>query len=208
MIFDANDGAYLELTVDFLVGKRDLPASVESRFWKFDIPNPSSSGQRTLYVYLRMQWAVTYGFERTITVPEHDALSDNQATKTQFDVVTIAGSRQTHYRAHLEGFPALPLWIKAFRLPSYLCVRLPRSLLFFGSEAGKPDRFQSFFNRLTYVLRLEVARSIANALDLDFCFSHIGWIVSDEFLALLREFSKTPKVEMPAQGSLPLAFAT
>ena len=32
IVFDANDGVYLDLTVDFLAGMRDLPASVESRF--------------------------------------------------------------------------------------------------------------------------------------------------------------------------------
>ena len=53
MVFDANDGVYLNLTVDFLAVKRDLPASVESRLWNFDLPNPSSSKQRTIYDYLR-----------------------------------------------------------------------------------------------------------------------------------------------------------
>ena len=33
--------------------------------------------------------------------------------------------------------------------------------------------------------------------------SHILWIVSDELLSLLREVSKTRKVEMPKQGSAP-----
>ena len=108
IIFDANDGVYLELNVDLLAGKRDLPASVESRFWKFNLPKPSSSGQRTPYDYLRTQWAVTYGFGRIITFPEHDALRVNRATTAQFDVLTVAGAQQTQYRAPLEGFPALP----------------------------------------------------------------------------------------------------
>ena len=146
---------------------------------------------------------MTYGFGRSITFPEHDSLLVNQTTTAQFDVVTIAGARQSQYRAPLEGFPTLPSWIKALRLPSGLCLRLLRSLLYFGSEVKKFDRFQPYVNRLTYVVRLEVARSIANALDLDFRFSHIVWIVSDEMLALLREFPKTSKVEMPAQGSAP-----
>ena len=95
IVFDANDGVYLELTGNFLAGKGDLPASVESRFWKFDFPNPSPSGQRTLYDYLRTQWAVTYGFGRIITFLEHYAFRVNQATTAQFDVVTVAGARQT-----------------------------------------------------------------------------------------------------------------
>ena len=144
-----------------------------------------------------------YGFGRIITFPEHDALRVNQAKTAQFDVITIAGARQTKYRAPLKGVPVLPSWIKALRLPGGLCVRLSRSLLYFWSEFEKPDRFQPNVNRLTYVFRLEVAGSISNALYLDFRFSQIMWIVSDEVLALLREFSKTPKVGMPAQGSAP-----
>ena len=95
----------------------------------------------------------------------------------------------------------MPSWIKALRLSGGIRVRLPRSLLYLGSGVEKLDCFQPYVNRLTYVVRLEVARAVANALDLDFRFSHILWIVSDEVLALLPEFSKTPKVEMPAQGS-------
>ena len=38
MVSGANDGVYLELTVDLLAGKRDLQVSVESRFWKFYLP--------------------------------------------------------------------------------------------------------------------------------------------------------------------------
>ena len=152
MVFDANDGVYLGLTVDFLARKRDLPASFESRFPKFDLPNPSSSGQRTLYDYIRTQRAVTYRFARIITLPEHDALRVSQATTAQFDMVTVAGAWKTQYRAPPEGFPALPSWIKALRLPGGLCVRLPRS-----SEVEKPDRFLAHVNRLTYVVRLEVA---------------------------------------------------
>ena len=96
-----------------------------------------------------------YGFGRIITFPEHDELRVNQATTAQFNVVKVAGARQTQYRASREGFPALQSWIKALRLPGGFCVRLRRSLLYFESEVEKPDRCQTYVNRLTYVVRLD-----------------------------------------------------
>ena len=47
MVFDVLDELYLEGMLQFLAGKRELPKSVDSRFWAFDFPVPSQAGKRT-----------------------------------------------------------------------------------------------------------------------------------------------------------------
>ena len=63
------------------------------------------------------------------------------------------------------------------------------------------SRFRAYASRLQYTVRLEVARAIANALDLDYQCSQIVWIVSDDVMSLLREFAKTPGVTVPSHGN-------
>ena len=101
----------------------------------------------------------------------------------------------------LSRFPALPKCITELGLLGGLCVKLPRVLLYHGSEVETPDRFRAHASRLQYTVRLEVARGVAIALDLDFRWSQIVWIVSDNVLTLLREFAKTPKVTVPSQSN-------
>ena len=201
MVFDALDGLYLEGMLQFLTGERSLPMSVDSRFWAFDLPVPSQAGERTEYDYLRTQWSVSYGFGRVISFADHDSLRVDESPQARYDVITAANARQTRYRVPLSRFPVLPKWIRELGLPGGLCVKLPRILLYHGSEVEAPDRFRAHTSRLQYAVRLEVARAVANALDLDFRWSQIVWIVSDNVLTLLREFAKTPKVTVPSHGN-------
>ena len=200
MVFDVLDGLYLEGMVQFLTGERALPMSVDSRYWAFDLPVPSQAGERTEYDYLRTQWSVSYGFGYIISFADHDALRVDESPQVRYDVITAANPRQTRYRVPLSRFPRLPKWIMELGLPGGLCVKLPRILFYHGSEVENPDRFRLHASRLQYTVRLEVARAIANALDLDYRWSQIVWIVSDNVLSLLHEFAKTPKVTVSSHG--------
>ena len=201
MVFDSLDGIYLEGMLQFLTGARSLPMSVDSRFWVFDLPVPSQAGERTEYDFLGAQWSVSYGFGRVISFADHDALRVDDSPQVRYDVITAASPRQTRYRVPMYRFPALPRWIRELGLPGGLCVKLPRILLYHGSEVEKPERFRAYASRLQYTVRLEVARAIANALDLDYRCSQIVWIVSDNVLSLLREFAKTPGVTVTSHGN-------
>ena len=201
MVFDSLDGIYLEGMLQFLTGARSLPMSVDSRFWVFDLPVPSQAGERTEYDFLRTQWSVSYGFGRVISFADHDALRVDDWLQVRYDVITAASLRQTRYRVLMHRFPSLPRWIRELGLPGGLCVKLPRILLYHGSEVEKPERFRAYASRLQYTVRLEVARAIANALDLDYRCSEIVWIVSDNELSLLREFAKPPGVTIPSHGN-------
>ena len=194
-------GCTLKVCSSSLRGKRALPMSVDSRFWAFDLPVPSQAGERTEYDYLRTQWSVSYGFGYVISFADHDALRVDESPQVRYDVITVANPRQTRYRVPLSRFPKLPKWILELGLPGGLCVKLPRVLLYHGSEVEKPDRFRPYASRLQYTVRLEVARAVANALDLDIRCSQIVWIVSDNVLSLLREFAKTPRVTVPSHGT-------
>ena len=200
MVFDALDGPYLEGMLQFLMGKRALPMSVDSRFWAFDLPVPSQAGERTEYDNLRTKWTVSYGFGYVISFADHDALRVDECPQVRYDVITAANPRQTRYRVPLYRFPRLPKWILQLGPLGGLCVKLPRVLLYHGSEVEKPDRFRPYASRLQYTVRLEVACAVANALDLDFRWSQIVWIVSDNVLALLHEFAETPKITVPSHG--------
>ena len=201
MVFDSLDGIYLEAMLHFLTGARSLLMSVYSRFWFFDLPVPSQAGERTEYDFLRTEWSVSYGFGRVISFADHDALRVDDSPQVRYDVITAASPRQTRYHVPMHRFPALPRWIRKLGLPGGLCVKLPRILLYHGSEVEKPERFRAYASRLKYTVRLEVARAIANALELDYRCSQIVWMVSDNVLSLLLEFAKTARGTVPSHGN-------
>ena len=201
MVFDALEGLYFEGILQFLTGERALPMSVVSRFYVFDLPVPSQAGERTKYDSLWTQWPVSYGFGRVISFADHDSLRIDESPQVRYYVLTAANARQNRYSVPLSRFPALPKWIRELGLPGGLCVKLRRVLLYYGSEAETPERFRAHASRLQYTVRLEVARAIANALDLDFRWSQIVWIFSDNVLTRLREFDKTPQVTVPSHGN-------
>ena len=83
MVFDALDGLYLEGMLQFLMGERALSMSVDSRFWVFDLPMPSQTGERTEYDYLRTQWSVSYGFGRVISFADQDSLRIDESPQVR-----------------------------------------------------------------------------------------------------------------------------
>ena len=174
MVFDVLDGLHLEGMPQFLTGERALPMSVDSRYWAFDLPVPSQAGERTEYDYLRTQSSVSYRFGYIISFADHDALRVDESPQVRYDVITAVNPpRQTRYRVPLSRFPRLSKWITELGLPVGLCVKLPRILLYHDSEVENPDRFRLHASRLQYTVRLEVARAVANALDLDYRGSQI-----------------------------------
>ena len=197
MIQTSYDAGYLEGMVRFLTGKQHLPPSVEEQFWRFDLPPPSPSKERTSYDILRTQWTATYGFGRIISFADHDALRVNETAHARFDVVVAATERQTQYRGSLEKFVPLPSWIRDLKLPGGLCLRLPRVLLYMGSEVSQPTIYVAYHSRLTYAVRLEMARALASAVDCDYYHSQIVWVLSEAAVGLLQEFSSTPEVDAP-----------
>ena len=139
-----------------------------------------------------------YGFGYIISFAGHDALRVDESPQVRYDVITAANPRQNRYRVPLSRFPRLPKWIMELGLLGGLCVKLSRILLYHGSEVETPDRFRLHSSRLHYTVRLDVARAVANALDLDYRWSQIVWIVSDNVLSSLHEFAKTPRVTFPS----------
>lgn len=144
---------------------------------------------------------MSYGFGRVISFADHDAFHVDDAPQVRYDVITAANPRQTRYRVPLHRFTELPKWVREPGLPGGLCVKLPRVLLYHGSEVEKPERFRAYASRLQNTVRLEVASAIDNALDLDYRCSQIVWIVSDNVLALLREFAKNRRVTVPPHSN-------
>ena len=104
-----------------------------------------------------------------ISFADHDSLRIDESPQVRYDVITPSNARQTRYRVPLSRFPALPKSIRELGLPGGLCVRLPPVLLYHYSEVETPDRFRRHASGLQYTVRLEVARAVANSLDLDFC---------------------------------------
>ena len=200
MVFDVLDGLYLEGMLQFLTGERALPMSGDSRYWAFYLPVPLQAGERTEYDYVRTQWSVSYGFDYIISFADDDALREDESLQVRYDVITAANPRQSRYRVPLSRFPRLPKGIIELGLPGGLRVKLPRILLYHVSEVENPDRLRLHTSRLQYTVRLEVTRTVVNALDLDYRWFQIVWIVSDNMLSLLHEFAKTPKVTVPPHG--------
>lgn len=93
MIWTSRDARYLESMIRFLTGKQPLPASDEGQFWSSDLPPPSSSKDCTAYGIFRTQWTATYGFRRTNSFADHDALRINENANAGFDIVVAANKR-------------------------------------------------------------------------------------------------------------------